>query len=76
VYGEKEVGGTQVLYLSHVEFEKLGFRFNDTTPVPELQQSVQHGMYKGFIGPIALYGLLGAVMFRNRGKEDPNEHKG
>lgn len=66
VYGEKEVGGTQVLYLSHVPFEKLGFRFDQTESVPHLQQTVQHGVYKGFIGPIALYAVLGAVMLRNR----------
>jgi formate dehydrogenase beta subunit len=70
VYGETELGGTQVLYLSHVEFEKLGFRFSDDKPVPELQRSVQHGIYKGFVAPLALYGLLGAVMFRNRRSED------
>jgi formate dehydrogenase iron-sulfur subunit len=69
VYGERDLGGTQVLYLSAVEFEKLGFRFNDEKPVPETQQVVQHGIYKGFVGPIALYALLGAVMFRNRSKE-------
>ena len=66
VYGEHELGGTQVLYLSHVEFEKLGFRFNQAESVPNLQQSVTHGVYKGFAGPVALYALLGAVMFRNR----------
>jgi len=69
VYGEHELGGTQVLYLSHVPFEKLGFRFNDETPVPERQQTIQHGIYQGFVAPIALYGLLGAVMFRNRRKD-------
>jgi formate dehydrogenase beta subunit len=68
VYGEKDLGGTQVLYLSHVPFEKLGFRFDREESVPHLQQSVQHGIYKGFIAPLALYGLLGAVMFRNRKK--------
>lgn len=68
VYGETELGGTQVLYLSHVPFEKLGFRFSDPQSVPHLQQSVQHGIYKGFVAPLALYGLLGAVMFRNRKK--------
>ncbi len=73
VYGEHEVGGTQVLYLSHIEFEKLGFRFKQDESVPHLQQTVSHGIYKGFIGPIALYGLLGAVMFRNRGKSDEKE---
>jgi len=70
VYGEHEVGGTQVLYLSHFEFEKLGFRFQQDESVPHLQQSVNHGVYKGFIGPVALYALLGAVMFRNRGNSE------
>ena len=70
VYGERELGGTQVLYLSHVEFEKLGFRFKQEESVPHLQQSVSHGIYKGFVGPVALYALLGAVMFRNRKSEE------
>ena len=70
VYGEHELGGTQVLYLSHIDFEKLGFRFNDDAPVPEVQQTVQHGVYQGFVAPIALYALLGAAMFRNRKKDD------
>ncbi len=68
VYGEKELGGTQVLYLSHVPFEKLGFRFDHEESVPHRQQTVQHGVYKGFVAPLALYGVLGAVMFRNRKK--------
>lgn len=68
VYGERELGGTQVLYLSAIPFEDLGFRFNTDQPVPEVQQTVQHGIYKGFVGPVALYALLGAVMFRNRKK--------
>lgn len=66
VYGERELGGTQVLYLSHVPFEDLGFRFQDEQAVPHVQQTVQHGVYQGFAAPIALYALLGAVMFRNR----------
>jgi Fe-S-cluster-containing dehydrogenase component len=74
VYGEKELGGTQVLYLSSIPFEDLGFRFNTDQPVPEVQQTVQHGIYKGFVGPIALYALLGAVMFRNRKKSTEGEH--
>jgi formate dehydrogenase beta subunit len=73
VYGETELGGTQVLYLSHIPFESLGFRFGHEEPVPQLQQTVQHGIYKGFVAPLALYGLLGAVMFRNRKKEDAND---
>ncbi|MEO8034792.1 MAG: hydrogenase 2 operon protein HybA [Acidobacteriota bacterium] len=66
IYGEKELGGTQVLYVSHVPFEKLGFRFHDEQSVPHVQQTVQHGIYQGFAAPVALYAILGAVVFRNR----------
>ncbi len=75
VYGEKDLGGTQVIYLSHVDFEKVGFRFDHQESVPNTQQSVQHGLYKGFAGPIALYAILGAVMFRNRRSEDNDKHE-
>ena len=73
MYGETDLGGTQVLYLSHVPFEKLGFRFSSDEGVPARQQTIQHGIYKGFAAPLALYGLLGAVMFRNRRKGDRHE---
>lgn len=73
VYGEYDLGGTQVLYLSHIPFEDLGFRFSQTESVPQTQQTVQHGVYKGFVAPIALYGLLGAVLFRNRKKQGEEE---
>jgi formate dehydrogenase beta subunit len=73
VYGEHELGGTQVLYLSHVPFEKLGFRFDTDQPVPETQQSVTHAVYQGFAAPLALYAVLGAVMFRNRKQGDSAE---
>ncbi len=37
IYGEKEVGGTSVLYLSSVPFENLGFRTTlQTTALPQL----------------------------------------
>jgi len=68
VYGEKDLGGTQVLYISHIPFENLGFRFSGEQPVPETQQAVSHAVYKGFAAPVALYAVLGAVMFRNRKK--------
>jgi Fe-S-cluster-containing dehydrogenase component len=66
VYGETEAGGTQVLYLSHVPFEKLGLPTLDDRPASYLSQSIQHGVYKGFIAPLALYGVLGVVTWRNR----------
>ena len=76
IYGEKDLGGTQVLYLSHVPFEKLGFKFDSEEPVPEMQQTIQHGVYQGFIAPAALYAMLGVVMWRNRRKDGTEETDG
>ena len=66
VYGETDAGGTQVLYLSHVPFDKLGLPALGEEPAPKLAQSIQHGVYRGFVAPVALYAVLGAVMWRNR----------
>jgi Fe-S-cluster-containing dehydrogenase component len=70
VYGETDLGGTQVLYLSAagIPFEKLGFRFAGDESVPSTQRAVQHGIYQGFVAPVALYAALSIVMFRNRAK--------
>ena len=66
VYGEFEGGGTQVLYLSHVPFEKLGLPALGKEGVPRTAYSIQEGLYKGFIAPVAAYAVLAGVMLRNR----------
>lgn len=66
VYGETDGGGTQCLYLSHVPFEDLGLPDLGDTSHTSLNRQVQHGVYQGFIGPVALYAVLGGVAFRNR----------
>jgi ferredoxin len=68
IYGETDGGGTQVLYLSHVPFDKIGLPTLSDRAVPDQQRTIQHGIYQGFIAPIALYGVLGAVLWRNRRK--------
>ena len=66
VYGERDAGGTQVLYLSHVPFEKLGLPDYGPQGVPHTAYTIQEGLYQGFIAPVVLYGALGAVLWRNR----------
>jgi formate dehydrogenase beta subunit len=66
IYGETDGGGTQCLYISHVPFDKIGLPALSTDSTPSLQRAIQHSIYKGFAAPVALYGLLGAVMLRNR----------
>lgn len=73
IFGETDGGGTQVLYLAGVDFEKLGLPNIGDEGSAQLARTVQHGVYKGFVAPVALYGILGAVLWRNRrtaAKED------
>ena len=69
IYGEVEGGGTQVLYLSHVPFENLGLPQLGEEADGKLTREIQHGIYKGFIAPVALYAVLGGVMIRNRRRD-------
>jgi Fe-S-cluster-containing dehydrogenase component len=73
VYGETDAGGTQVLYLSHVPFDKIGLPDIGPRSVPETQRSLQHGIYQWFAAPVVLYGTLAAVMLRNRARHDPED---
>ncbi|MDD5562966.1 MAG: hydrogenase 2 operon protein HybA [Thermoanaerobaculaceae bacterium] len=68
VYGEVDGGGTQVLYLAHVPFDKIGFPDLGTQPVPETAYAVQEGIYYKvpFLAPVGLFAVLGAVIYRNR----------
>ena len=66
IYGEHDNGGTQVLYLSHIDFEKLDLPDLGDKSTGSLNKEVQHGIYKGMIAPVALYAVLGGVMLRNR----------
>jgi formate dehydrogenase iron-sulfur subunit len=75
VYGEKELGGTSVLYLSRVPFEKLGFPTYGEKPFPAFTKTAL-----GAVPPavIAVGGLLGAAyaFFRKRAQRVADEHRG
>lgn len=75
VYGRKEIGGTQVLYLSAagIPFEKLGLPALGEKPMPEFTESLQHAIYQGFVAPVVLYAALGTVMYRNRRRQPPGK---
>ncbi len=77
VYGEIEGGGTQVLYLSAagIPFEKLGLPALGSEPAPELSETVQHAIYKGFVAPVAIYAALGVVVWRNRKRSRDGEEE-
>jgi Fe-S-cluster-containing dehydrogenase component len=72
VYGLEEVGGTQVLYLTAkgIPFSKLGLPELGTEPVPALPVGLQHTIYKGFIAPVAVYGVIAGLVWRSRRQYD------
>ena len=65
VYGEHEAGGTQVLYLSTVAFDKIGLPKLGSTSLAHYATKVTSVLYKWLSGPLAAAGLLGALIRRN-----------
>ncbi len=65
VYGEKELGGTSVLYLSRVPFEKLGFPTYGEKPFPAFTKTALGAVPPAVIGVGALLGAAYAF-FRKR----------
>jgi Fe-S-cluster-containing dehydrogenase component len=58
IYGENEVGGTQVLMLAGVPFTKLGLPDLPERSYVALAENIQHTLYKGMILPIVAFGGL------------------
>ncbi len=65
VYGERDGGGTQTLYLAGVSFEKLGLPVLDEESDARRTETIQHTLYKGMIAPIVFLGGLIYVVHRN-----------
>ena len=65
IYGEKELGGTSVVYLSAVPFEKLGFPTYGERPFPAFTQAALGGVPPAVMTVGALLGAAYAF-FRKR----------
>ncbi len=74
IYGEHEVGGTGVLYLSGIPFEKLGFRTDLTTePLPELTWNIMTRIPAVAVGMTV--GMSGIAAITHRRGKDKTEHQ-
>lgn len=76
VYGEKELGGTQIMYMSAVPFDKLGLPTN----VPDYgyaanSEGIQHTLYKWMMAPAILLGGLTFVVKRSVNKQNSEHEK-
>jgi len=77
IYGEQEAGGTSWMYLAGTEFSGTELPILDSRPIPEITEKIQHGVFKAFVPPLVLYGLLALAMrsFRKDGDGGGN-HEG
>jgi formate dehydrogenase iron-sulfur subunit len=71
IYGEREVGGTSWLYLAPQSFESLDFLDLPETSGARVSEGIQHGVFKYFAAPIALYTGLGVLMGLTKAKHEP-----
>jgi formate dehydrogenase beta subunit len=72
VYGEYDLGGTQVLYLSHVPFAKLGLPEAGTESRAHSGSKVHEVVYKGMAIPAIVYAGI-VMILRKRWKEHEEE---
>jgi hypothetical protein len=77
VYGEKEGGGTQVLYLTaaDVSFQDLGLPALPDRSAAQFSERVSHAPYLHGITPFVLYAGMAWVIRRNKQKEEQKEHE-
>ncbi len=71
IYGEKEIGGSQVLLMSGVPFDLLGLPdLPDESYVAQVEK-IQHTLYGGLMIPVAVLGGLIILAAKNsRNKEE------
>jgi formate dehydrogenase iron-sulfur subunit len=75
VYGEHEVGGTSWMYLTAVDTKLTELPTLTDEPTPPLTETIQHGIFKSFVPPVALYALLGLIMHSKGDKNEEQEEK-
>lgn len=73
VYGETEVGGTSWMYLASTDFINTELPRLTDKAIPHTTEAIQHGVFKSFVPPLALYGLLGLIMHSLRENQEDKE---
>ncbi|GAB4273278.1 MAG: hydrogenase 2 operon protein HybA [Deferrisomatales bacterium] len=66
IYGEREAGGANALYLAAVPFDQLGFPTLSETSGAALTERIQHTIYRGFVAPATLLAGLFFIALGNR----------
>ncbi|MDR3435178.1 hydrogenase 2 operon protein HybA [Telmatospirillum sp.] len=72
-YGATEMGGTQMLLLSGVPFEKMGYPTLREKSYAAEAETIQDGIYGGFVAPVALFAGLLYMAHKNTKNHDEEE---
>jgi len=62
VFGEHIVGGTSWLMISDRPATEIGIPDLPETSPATITETIQHGIFKGFSGPLMLFGILSILM--------------
>ncbi len=73
IYGESEIGGTSWLYLIGRKGPEVGLIDVPKSSPARRTEAILHGIFRYGIIPVAFYGALGAVMWRNQRKDKEKE---
>lgn len=76
VYGEHEVGGTSWLLIGDRPATQYGIpELPDQSPAV-LTETIQHGIFRGFSGPLMIFGLLSVLMKSSTDRRKPGDWHG
>jgi formate dehydrogenase iron-sulfur subunit len=65
------------MYLSGTDFTHSELPKLEERGIPERTEAIQHAIFKNFVPPLALYGLLalGMYTFKERGKKEQDHER-
>ena len=76
LYGEKEFGGTQMVMLSGVPFDKLGYQDLPPRSDASTSETLQHTLYGGLVMPLVFLGALTYAAKRNVKNDEADNDQG
>ncbi|WP_035245169.1 hydrogenase 2 operon protein HybA [Desulfogranum mediterraneum] len=74
VYGREELGGTQVMYMSAVPFERFGLPSFPKESFVSMASGIQYAIYKGMVYPLVVLAGLVFMVKKNKNSEEADEN--
>jgi len=73
IYGQDELGGTQVIYMAGIPFEKLGLPNFPKESFVSMASGIQYAIYKGMVYPLVV--LASLIFMANKNKKSEEEKR-